>query len=108
MNIVFGTTFGIMILTVIYIHLKYLRERSKLLRGVRSTLGDSPADTDFVIVNYKGERLPMTMWEKLNVWDFMDRGQKREASMAIKKGIKKGKLRDNILGRDAGLEEFTE
>lgn len=77
-------------------------------RSANEELGESPADTDFVIVNYKGERLPMTMMEKLTMWDYMDRGQKREASMAIKKGIKKGKLSDNLLGRNEDLHEFSE
>ncbi len=60
---------------------------------IRKFMPPGIADNDIVIVRYKGKDLPMKYIEKIELWDNMDREQRRTLSVKITKAIEKGKLK---------------
>jgi len=90
-----------LVLIIIGVHLKFLVKKIQRNRKLRPLLGDGIKDDDVVIVRYKGRDLPMTYMEKIELWDNMDREQKRTMSTKIGKAIDKGKLKSEQTRPDA-------
>lgn len=90
-----------LLVIIIAIHVIFLVKKIKRNRKLRPFLGDGIKDTDIVIVRYKGRDLPMTYLEKIELWDNMDREQKRTMSTKIGKAIDKGKLKSEQTRPDA-------
>lgn len=97
--------FGIMLIVIAGLMIWHLKLRYHRVRAMNNDLGTSPGWDDFILVRYKGDLLPMRMFEKLMMWDCLDRTEKREAAMKIRQGVKKGKLSGNFKDQDLPIYE---
>jgi len=66
----------------------------------RQVMEDGIADDEFVVVDYRGEVIPMRYIEYLEYWSAMSRTEKRQMAMRLKKKVEKGHVDKGELGRE--------
>ena len=90
--------FFIFVALTIYVHIKYLWDRAKIIRLHRMTLGDYPMEEEMILVRFGEHLLPMRYMEKLEKWDNFSHAEKRKLSRALNTKVKRGKINPDRLG----------